>query len=431
MVKTTLNARIDEDLIEEVSEFRAMYEKGGFSEIQHEIENEALDEDSDKEFIRLLNKEGKELFTSDLSKWNGMHTIQTILQKTILSHPKPILETIQFKSKDHATRIVYGLVAPNIILQKGESTEEKSELMELIALVFIPLFLIVIPIATYAGWKVAKQATKGINEVSHAAAELEKGEFTHRVAIHSQRDEIQILADTFNNMAERINSLITEMREMIDNIAHDLRSPLGRIRAISESALSGTDSIKEYKTAAVDTLTECDRLINMINTTLDIAEAEAGVSNSTREQVNLGHLIEEVCELFEPAATEKSITLSFENKLERYIQGNKQSLQRMLANLLDNALKYTPSSGDIKVVLTNNPDALRIDITDTGVGIPSLEQERIFDRFYRCDGSRTTTGCGLGLSYARAVARAHDGDIIVVSKPNKGSKFTITFPAPH
>ncbi len=103
----------------------------------------------------------------------------------------------------------------------------------------------------------------------------------------------------------------------------------------------------------------------------------------------------------------------------------------MLANLLDNALKYTPSSGDIKVVLTNNPDALRIDITDTGVGIPSLEQERIFDRFYRCDGSRTTTGCGLGLSYARAVARAHDGDIIVVSKPNKGSKFTITFPAPH
>ena len=431
MMNTTLSSRIDDDLIEDVEEFRTLYSLGGFSELKREIENESLTNDVSQEFVRLLDRDGNELFTSDLSHWKGMHTIQTTLQKTIISHPEPILETIQFKDQEDATRIVYGLVTPDVILQLGESTEEKNELMELLALVFIPLFLIVIPIATFAGWKVARQATKGINEVSYAVAELEKGDFDHRVAIHSQRDEIQTLADTFNNMAERIHSLITEMREMIDNIAHDLRSPLGRIRAMSESALSGSDSVTEYKSAAVDTLTECDRLINMINTTLDIAEAEAGVSTNTKEDVNLGQLIEEVCELFEPAAAEKNITLSFKTKLERYIRGNKQSLQRMLANLLDNALKYTSSNGEININLTNNPDALRISITDTGIGIPPSEHDRIFDRFYRCDDSRTTSGCGLGLSFARAVARAHDGDISVRSTPEKGSVFTITFPTPH
>ena len=128
------------------------------------------------------------LLTSDLSHWNGIHTIQTTIQKTIISHPEPYLETIQFKDKDYATRIVYGLVTPDIILQKGESTEEKNELMELLALVFIPLFFnrdFLLP--TLAGWKVAKQATKGINEVSHAVAELEKGDFNQRVTIHSQK----------------------------------------------------------------------------------------------------------------------------------------------------------------------------------------------------------------------------------------------------
>lgn len=431
MVNTTLNARIDEGLIEDVEEFRTLHDMGGVTELHREINNESLTDDISQEFVRLLDTEGNELFASDLSHWGGMHTIQTTLQKTIASHPDPILETIQFRDQDDKTRIVYGLVTPDIIVQLGESTEEKNELMELLALVFIPLFFIVIPIATFAGWKVARHTTKGITDVSHAVAKLKKGDFNYRVSMHSQSDEIQTLADTFNSMSERIRNLITEMREMMDNIAHDLRSPLGRIRAISESALSGTESIDEYKTAAVDTLTECDRLINMINTTLDIAEAEAGVSRKAKEDVNIGHLIEEVCELYVPAASEKNIKLTFNAKLERYIKGNKQILQRMLANLLDNSLKYTPSNGEINIALTNSPDALRISISDTGIGIATEEHDRVFDRFYRCDDSRTTSGCGLGLSFARAVARSHDGDISVTSTPGKGSAFTIKFPTPH
>jgi len=166
----------------------------------------------------------------------------------------------------------------------------------------------------------------------------------------------------------------------------------------------------------------------MINTTLDIAEAEAGVSSKIKENINLGQLIDDVCELFEPAATEKNIKLMFNKNIERYILGDKHSLQRMLANLLDNALKYTPTNGEINVKLINNPDALRIRVADNGIGIPSIEHDRVFDRFYRCDASRTSSGCGLGLSFARAVARSHGGDIKVESTPNKGSVFTISLP---
>lgn len=427
-VNTTLNARIDEDLIEGVSEFRAMHNKGGLSELKREIENEALDEDSDKEFIRLLNKDGKELLASDLSRWNGIHTIQTTLQKTIFSHPEPILESVQFKNQDDSTRIVYGLITADIILQKGESTEEKNELMELLALVFIPLFLIVIPIATFAGWRVAKQATRGINEVSHAVAELEKGDFNHQVSMHSQTDEIQTLVDTFNSMSARIKTLMTEMKEMIDNIAHDLRSPIGRIRAISETTLSETDTVRDYRTAASDTLEECDRLIRMINTTLDVAEAEAGVGNDIEEDINLSHLVEEACELFSPAAEEKHIKLAYKTLADRHIKGNQQNILRMLANLLDNALKYTPEHGQINVNLSNNPEIVRIEIKDSGIGIPANDQERIFDRFYRCDSSRSTDGCGLGLSFSLAVAKAHNGNIQVDSSPNIGSTFIVTLP---
>jgi signal transduction histidine kinase len=429
LVNTTLNNRIDDDLIEDVEEVRNLYSIGGISEIKRKINNEASTSNANQEFIRILDNHGSELFASNLSSWKGIYTIETILSRTVISHPEPLLETVKFASQEHKTRIIYALVSTDKIMQMGESYEDKDNLMELLFLVFIPVFIIIIPIASFVGWRVARHASQGIEEVSNAAAELEKGDFNRRVAMHSQHEEVQTLVDTFNNMGERIRTLITEMREMIDNIAHDLRSPLGRIRAISESALSGSDSIVEYKTAAADTLTECDRLINMINTTLDIAEAEAGISNTSKEDVNLSQLVEDVCELFEPVAAEKNIVFTFKSKLNRHIKGNKQSLQRMLANLLDNAVKYTPSNGSIDVQLNNNPDAYRIIIKDTGAGVQASDHKRIFDRFFRCDSSRGHKGNGLGLSYAIAVARSHGGDILLDSIPGKGSTFTVQLPS--
>lgn len=427
-MNTILDNRIDEDLNEDIAEFKELYESEGIKRVIREIGREVKPGEEGTVFLRLLNSKGDQLFSSDMSNWAGLSTDKTIVKALSTEQRQPLLVTEELSGHEYPTRIIYGLVAPDVVLQVGESLEDKLEIMELLLFVFAVMLSIVIPVASGVGWLVARQAVCGINEVSNAALDIEKGNLDRRVAVTNQRDEIQQLADTFNSMAERIRKLISEMREMIDNIAHDLRSPLARIRAISEATLSGAHTETQCRTAAADTLEECDRLIQLINTTLDVAEAEAGVADTENTDVNITKLAEDACELFEPLAEQRHIRLSVTLEPDCRLHGNQQYLQRMLVNILDNALKYTPPEGKIQVDLEKISHGIRIAVADTGIGIPPSEQHRVFERFYRCDQSRTKDGCGLGLSFARAVARAHGGDITLLSEPSKFSTFTITFP---
>jgi len=428
-MNTVLNSRIDEDLEEDVEEFQLTFETNGLEGTNQEIDREVMAGDNVDKFLRLLDPTGKEIYSSSKTHWENLYTDIDVLSEL----NEPVLVDFKLESQEHTTRAIYGNIGPGVILHLGESLEEKEEIMEILLTVFAVMSLFVIPLAYGVGRFVAKRAVRGIEAVSQAAIDIEHGRFDHRVSVQGSGDEIETLANTFNTMAERIRSLIAEMREMIDNIAHDLRSPLGRIRAISESALSGTQNdrsdAKEFKKAASDTLEECDRLIQLINTTLDVAEAEAGVANNVTEDVNISELTEEACELFEPLAEEKEITVSPRLTPGCWLRGNKQNLQRMLVNLLDNAMKYTPTKGQVNIKLDRNDDEIQIEIADTGMGVPLPDQHRVFQRFFRCDQSRSQEGCGLGLSFARAVARTHGGDIDLASTPSEGSTFTIILPA--
>jgi signal transduction histidine kinase len=385
--------------------------------------------DTVDEFLRLLNPAGKEIYSSDQTHWKNLNTDIDIVKRFTAPDAKPLLLSAEFESQEHTTRMIYGYLGPGVILHLGDSLEEKEEIMELLLIVFAIMLCFVIPMAYGVGRFVAKKAVRGIDAVSRAAIDIERGKFNQRVSVAGSGYEIETLANTFNDMAKRIRGLIAEMREMIDNIAHDLRSPLGRIRAISESVLSASDNGKEYKKAAADTLEECDRLIQLINTTLDVAEAESGVANNISEDVDISQLTEDACELFEPVAEEKEITLLSRIEPSCWLRGNKHNLQRMLANLLDNAVKYTAVKGRVTISLVRNKDNFQIDITDTGMGVPLTDQHRVFQRFFRCDQSRSQEGCGLGLSFARAVARTHGGDIKLTSTPTEGSTFTVSLPA--
>lgn len=431
-MNSILAGRIDEDLNEDIDEYRTLLDDAGLGRVKDEIKREIMSDDPQNVFFRLLNSRGNTLFTSDLTYWKGLTINTKALQQlnTSSNDTEPVLETLSLASQNSDTRTIYGLISPGIILQIGESLEDKDEIMKLLLGVFLFLFCSIIPVASIVGWFVARQATQGIEEVSRAAIDIKQGEFDRRVSIKARDDEIQTLANTFNAMAERIRNLIAEMREMIDNIAHDLRSPLARIRAISESALSGDDNIEGYKTAAADTLEECDRLIKLINTTLDVAEAEAGVAHTATETINLSKLARDACELFEPVAEEKNIGITCLLAKDCRLTGNRQNLQRMLANLLDNALKYTSSPGKVTVELARQAEGFKLTVTDTGPGISESDQTRVFERFFRCDASRgRNDGCGLGLSFARAVARAHNGEILITSTPGNGSSFTVSLPA--
>ena len=425
---TILNNRMDEDLREDIAEFQELLTEGGRNKVISEIKREINSSDESEVFLRLLDGHGKVVFSSDVSEWEGLDAATTLIVPKDTVPSLPVLETVEFPNQEYPARIVLGKIGPDIILQIGETLEKKEEIMELLFMVFAGMVFLGIPLASGVGWLIARKAVSGIEEVSRAAKDIERGHLDRQVTVKAQEEEIQTLMDTFNAMAARIRSLVHEMRDMTDNIAHDLRSPLARIRAMSEAALSENDSTKGYKNAAMDTMKECDRLMHLINTTLDMAEVDAGVTHAKKGGVDFSRLLTDLCELFEAVAEEKHIILKVTLEPNCHIVGDKHHLQRMVANLLDNAMKYTPSGGQVRIELTRSPREFCLTVADTGLGIPLSDQDRIFDRFFRCDHSRSLDGCGLGLSFARSVARAHGGDITMTSESPKGSIFISTFP---
>jgi heavy metal sensor kinase len=283
--------------------------------------------------------------------------------------------------------------------------------------------------AIIIGWFMARRALAGVETVTQTARHISEGSLNERVPVKKNQDEIDQLAITFNQMLDRIQKLVTGIREMSDNIAHDLKSPITRIRGLSEVSITTNASEKDYENMAASTIEECDRLLDMINTMLVISKTEAGVNKLNAEKMDICAIARDACELFQAPAEDKGLELSCNVSGSFKMIGDNRLIQRMIANLLDNAIKYTPAGGKVDVTMNTADDqAVSLSVSDTGIGITAKDRSRIFERFYRCDPSRSEAGIGLGLSFARAIARAHGGDITVSSEVGQGITFTITLP---
>ena len=249
-----------------------------------------------------------------------------------------------------------------------------------------------------------------------------------RVPLTGRGDEIDQLSEVFNHMLERIQSLIKQMREIIDNIAHDIKSPIARIRGIAELTLTGEKSPNEYVTMAAGAVEECDRLLSVVNTMLEISETEAAVVVLTLSDVDISALVEDACDLFRPLAEDKGLNLKVNTGFDCLVHGDRKKLQRVFANLLDNAIKYTAPGGNITISTKKSDKGVIVSVHDTGIGIPSDEIPHVFDRFYRADKSRSIPGAGLGLSLVQAIVQRHGGEVKVSSSPSLGSTFTVILP---
>jgi signal transduction histidine kinase len=265
--------------------------------------------------------------------------------------------------------------------------------------------------------------------VTRTARGISAGSLEERVPVNTRGDEIDQLATTFNAMLDRIQHLVEGIREISDNVAHDLKSPLTRIRGAAEIALTTGKNMTEFEQMAASNIEECDRLLDMINTMLMISQTEAGADELTKADVDLSQMVKDACDLFQPMAEDRGVDLVCEEIETATLKGDMSLLQRMLANLVDNAIKYTQAGGNVQVsVHTKEHREIVLTVADTGVGIADVELPHIFERFYRCDPSRSTTGAGLGLSLAKAIAQAHQGQIIVKSEAGEGSTFKVLFP---
>ncbi|NND91968.1 MAG: HAMP domain-containing protein [Granulosicoccus sp.] len=424
-ISSLLMQRLDQDLQEDLSELALVLDQDGVAELIREIDKETAGTEYETVVMVLLDAAMNTLHHTTMSAWSELQLDLPLARARLRSGSEPVVLTTKLDSQEAPTRIIYGALSPDYVLVLGESTEEILDITELLISAFSIMFLLAVPVAAVLGWAVTRRTVAGIEKVGIAARGISEGDLNVRVNADNELEEVQTLADTFDAMAGRIQTLIHHMREMTDNISHDLRSPLGRIRLLSESLLHKHADVGEMQENVVHTITECDRLIQMINLSLDVAEAEAGMLTLQTSEIDLSALIQETCDFYEPAIELKQISLTRNIEPRCYIMADGNSLQRLLSNLLDNSLKYTPEKGEIAISVHCNGEYTDVSVCDNGVGIQAESLDHVFDRFYRADTSRGGKGCGLGLSYAQAVAKAHGGQLTVQSSPGIRTIFTL------
>lgn len=339
-----------------------------------------------------------------------------------------MFETLSVPGRPHKVRTVYGAIGPGKILQIGQSLEDDARFLEAFREVFGTSMVVILFFSALIGWFMARRALSGVEEVTQTALDISKGAFDRRVQVRAKGDEIEQLASAFNRMLDRIHELMTGMREVTDHIAHDLKTPITRIRGLAESELNTGKSSDKCQELAADTIEECDYLLQMINTMLEISETEAGVAEFAKEEVDMVGVIRDTCELFRPIAENKGVRFISKLPNRALVLGDIHGLQRMIVNLLENAIKYTPSRGTVTISLHDDKGQIVMAIHDTGIGISEGDLPHIFKRLYRCDTSRSQPGFGLGLSLAMAVVRAHGGDITATSRLGEGSTFKVILP---
>lgn len=327
------------------------------------------------------------------------------------------------------TRIARGMVfvlAGDLRLLVGRDVRDLDATRALIRNALAWGLALTLALALLGGWLMSAGVRRRIETITRTSREIMAGDFSRRIPSDGSGDDFDQLASSLNTMLARIEALMASVRQVTDSIAHDLRTPLARLRTRLDALHRATPSPDLEEAIA-----EADELLGTFNALLRIARIESAQARASFTLVDLVALVEDLGELYEPLAGERGQTLKVVAQGPAWVQGDRDLLFQALANLVDNAVKYTPPGGQIGVRVEPIPGAVLVMVSDTGPGIPPALHSRVFERFYRADTSRSAPGSGLGLSLVRAVAQLH-GAVVSLgdADPGPGLRVALSIPAP-
>jgi signal transduction histidine kinase len=405
-------------------ELLSVAEEGGVAAIQEAASDEPDPSRRASFFVRILDSENKIVFASDPHLWDRFD-LQPLQDRPIEGE----WQYFPAKKGGDVLEVTFAYLPNGYLLEVGKNLEARNEILEhfrdTLAGIMIPMILIGLAGGVFLTFRLLQPIR---NLIHTTQVIVDTGRIDARVPIRKTGDELDDLSMLFNNMLERIEGLIRGMREALDNVAHDLRTPMTRLRSIAETTLESAPGREAYEETLADCLEESDRVLMLLNTLMDISEAETGTMRLSPVPVNIANLIEDTVALYEYVAEDKNITISVNCTKDIGMIADHNRMCQVLANLLDNAIKYTPQGGNIVIDAYQEPEHTVILVRDTGSGILAADIPKIWERLYRGDKSRAEPGLGLGLSLVKAVVGAHKGRIEVYSKPGVGSVFTLYLP---
>ncbi len=285
------------------------------------------------------------------------------------------------------------------------------------------------------GWVMAGRALKPVRHVAQTAQRISGSNLSLRIPSRNADDELDYLILTFNRMIERLEASFRQIKQFSTDVSHEMRTPITGIRGQLEVALFTATTTEQYREAIFNALQDIERLSQIVRALLLLSQAESGQVVLQKASMNFAEVLRELVDQFQILAEEAGVRLTAELPPECFADADRVQIERMISNLLSNALKFTPRGGEVRVALVPGEQLLEIVIEDTGRGIPTEFLPHIFDRFYRVPGSGTAPnpeqGLGLGLSFVHWIVRAHGGKIQVESSPGKGTRFSIRLPARH